>query len=152
MIYTKLVSYLFPIAIATTTPFITADRGFTVGTGEKQITTYLEAAYIPSVPALEDAQMTPEGAVIARFGMGSTMYHIARCESGFRQFDASGEVLRGQINRLDRGIYQINEKYHLETAKRLGHDIYTVEGNLDMAAYILKTQGLQAWDASSKCW
>jgi hypothetical protein len=95
---------------------------------------------------------TPEQAVIHAFGLNSTMYHIARCESGFRQFDASGEVLRGLVNPLDRGIYQINEKYWLEESIKLNIDIYDTTGNIAMARHILEVQEVGAWAASQDCW
>jgi cytochrome c556 len=80
------------------------------------------------------------------------MVRIAKCESGLRQFDSNGDVLRGKVNPQDVGMFQINEKYHLEKAKELGYDIYTTEGNIKMAAYIYLTEGAKAWSASSKCW
>lgn len=77
---------------------------------------------------------------------------IARCESTFLQFDKDGNVIRGNVNRLDVGIMQINEKYHLERSKKLGFDIYTVDGNLGYAKYMYEEQGAAPWKASQKCW
>lgn len=77
---------------------------------------------------------------------------IAKCESTFTQFDKNGEAIRGRVNRADVGVMQINEKYHLEKSKSMGHDIYTMEGNVEYAKYLYETQGAQPWSASSKCW
>lgn len=77
---------------------------------------------------------------------------IASCESQYRQFDATGAVLRGRVNPQDVGFMQINEKYHLSTALKLGLNIYTLEGNLDYAKYLYKTQGVKPWVHSSSCW
>jgi hypothetical protein len=80
------------------------------------------------------------------------LIEIARCESTFSQFDKEGKVIRGRVNKLDVGVMQINEKYHAETAKKLGFDLYSTEGNVDYAKYLYETQGAAPWKASSKCW
>lgn len=76
---------------------------------------------------------------------------IGRCESGNRQFTSTGEVLRGRVNSKDIGKYQINEYYHLETAKKLGLDIYTEEGNTEYALYLYEHQGTAPWIHSKPC-
>ena len=77
---------------------------------------------------------------------------IARCESTFKQYQADGRVVRGLIDNDDIGLMQINERYHGETAKKLGLDIYKVDGNIEYAKYLYKKFGTQPWSASSKCW
>ncbi len=80
------------------------------------------------------------------------MVEIAWCESRFRQHDENGEVLRGEVNSLDRGVMQVNEFYHLEDSKKLGYDILTIEGNTAYARYIYEKSGVQPWISSSPCW
>jgi hypothetical protein len=77
---------------------------------------------------------------------------IAKCESGLRQFDSNGRVLRGVVNHKDVGIFQVNEFYHLEESRRLGFDIYSVGGNIQYATWLLKSQGTEPWSWSKKCW
>lgn len=77
---------------------------------------------------------------------------VAYCESKFIQYDADGSIHRGVINPQDVGVMQINEKYHLNTAQKLGMNIYTLEGNLEYAKYLYQTQGTRPWEYSSKCW
>lgn len=77
---------------------------------------------------------------------------IARCESTFMQYDKNGQLVRGRVNNADVGVMQINEKYHLETASKLGYNIHTVEGNVAYAKYLYENQGAAPWLASSKCW
>lgn len=77
---------------------------------------------------------------------------IARCESTFKQYHEDGRVVRGLIDSDDIGLMQINERYHGETAKKLGLDIYKVDGNVEYAKYLYKKFGTQPWSASSKCW
>jgi hypothetical protein len=145
------ISLLAPILLATTTLITPQERVFPVGVGEQRPLDYLVATYVPTeTPSFSND--TVEDEIIAEFGLNSTMYRIAQCESRFRQFDASGEVLRGLVNPLDRGAYQINEKYWLEESLKLNYDVYTTRGNIDMARHILKVQGVNAWSASSKCW
>ena len=77
---------------------------------------------------------------------------VARCESTFRQFDSKGMVVRGKVNSLDVGLMQINERYHADTAMRLGYDIYSVEGNVSFAKYLYSKYGTSPWSSSAKCW
>lgn len=80
------------------------------------------------------------------------MADIAFCESRFRQFDKNGNPLRGFVNSADVGVMQINEKYHAETAAKLGINIYTLEGNMEYGKYLYETQGTKPWVHSKKCW
>lgn len=80
------------------------------------------------------------------------LVEVARCESTFRQFDENGIVIRGKVNGADVGVMQINEKYHGERADKLGHDIYSIEGNVAFAKYLYKKYGTSPWSASEKCW
>lgn len=77
---------------------------------------------------------------------------IARCESNFKQFDKDGTPIRGIVNKADIGVMQINEKYHAETAVKLGLDLGTVEGNVAYGKHLYEEQGSAPWSASSKCW
>jgi len=77
---------------------------------------------------------------------------VARCESGFRQFDSNGNVIRGKVNKGDIGIMQINKYYHEDDATKLGIDIYTIDGNLAYAEHLYQKYGLDPWVSSSKCW
>jgi hypothetical protein len=77
---------------------------------------------------------------------------IARCESQFQQFDKNSNVIRGRVNKYDIGVMQINEKYHAESAVKLGINIYTVEGNVAFAKHLYEESGTQPWSASKSCW
>lgn len=77
---------------------------------------------------------------------------IARCESELRQYNKDGEVLRGIHNPQDVGIFQINEKYHLQDSQKLGLDIYSAEGNIEYAMEIMKRDGVRHWNYSRACW
>ena len=85
-------------------------------------------------------------------GKYAVLVDVARCESGFRQYDKDGYVLRGTVNQKDVGLFQINEKYWLDASLKLGYDIYSIDGNIEMAKYIFDTQGIEAWSASEPCW
>jgi len=77
---------------------------------------------------------------------------VAKCESKFTQLDKNGKVVRGRINRADVGVMQINEYYHLDQSKKIGMDIYTLEGNLAYGKLIYDKYGTKPWSASEKCW
>lgn len=80
------------------------------------------------------------------------MVDVAKCESGFKQFNSDGSVIRGVSNSQDVCVMQINEKYHADTAIRLGYNLYTLDGNMAYARYLYQTQGTAPWKYSSHCW
>lgn len=80
------------------------------------------------------------------------MIEVARCESHFTQFTKSGKVLRGRAVPEDVGVMQVNETYHLERSKKLGYDIYTLDGNLEYARHLYDELGARPWLASAPCW
>ena len=88
----------------------------------------------------------------ANFADTPILIEIARCESEFRQFDKDGKLVRGRVDNADVGVMQINERYHLETAKKMGLNIHTVEGNVAYAKYLYNKSGSTPWNASSACW
>lgn len=100
---------------------------------------------------VEAKSLTTEEYVRNYFSDIPVMAEIARCESRFRQ-TVNGEVLRGEVVPEDRGVMQINESYHLEDSKKLGFDIYTLEGNVAYARYLYEKQGTRPWRSSAKCW
>ena len=77
---------------------------------------------------------------------------IAFCESSDRHFDEEGDVIRGKVNPDDIGRYQINIVMWGKDAKKLGHDIFSEAGNLQMALYLYEKQGTKPWHWSRKCW
>jgi len=97
-------------------------------------------------------EMSVEERVKEYFKDTPILAEIARCESTFRQFDKDGKILRGDWNSRDVGVMQINERFHLDKALRLGYDIYSLEGNIEYAKYLYETQGLKPWTHSEKCW
>ncbi len=68
---------------------------------------------------------------------------IAKCESGFKQFDAKGNPLMSSTH--DVGLMQIN-KSHWKQAKDLGLDIFNSPvDNMEMAKIIYQSEGFKAW-------
>ncbi len=78
---------------------------------------------------------------------------IAFCESTHRQFKEGTDIpLRGIVNSRDVGVFQINERFHLQKSQDLGFDIYTLEGNVGYALWLLGQEGSRHWNASRPCW
>lgn len=77
--------------------------------------------------------------------------HIGECESGNLQFDAQGKVIKNPTTPAV-GKYQIMASLHEDTAKSMGMDIYTEEGNEAYAKYLYDKNGLTDWEASRYCW
>lgn len=73
---------------------------------------------------------------------GDTMIKILTCESGLKQWDDRGETLLSPTD--DLGISQINQVWW-DKAKELGYDLNITVDNLNMAYYIWKQQGFNAW-------
>lgn len=86
-----------------------------------------------------------EDKVREAFPDAPVMVAVAKCESGFRQFAPDGSALRGGSGKGYIGIFQIGEKLHAEKAAALGHDIFTVEGNIGYARRLYDAQGSAPW-------
>lgn len=84
-----------------------------------------------------------EKKVKVAFADAPVMIHVAKCESGFRQFYDSGNVFRGSSKYI--GIFQIDENLHRNPASAIGYDIYTVDGNIGYARHLYTTQGATPW-------
>lgn len=125
-----------------TTPFATSSQT------EEHITTPFKTKIATSTPP----DVSVRGVVSEYFADIPELVNVARCESHFRQFDKNGRVLRGAVNRSDLGVMQINEYYHGEQAKKLGLDLYSMEGNMAYARSLYEREGLTPWNSSSKCW
>ncbi len=95
---------------------------------------------------------TLENYVKKYFSETPILAEIARCESGYRHFEKGGQIIKGKVNPDDVGIMQINEYYHGKPAKALGHDFYTLEGNLEYAKWLYEEFGTSPWNASKPCW
>jgi hypothetical protein len=96
--------------------------------------------------------ITLESHVREYFKDDPILAEIAKCESQFRHIGNSGKVIRGKVNKADVGVMQINEKYHLDQAEKLGYDLHTLEGNMAYAKWLYEKQGPQPWYPSEKCW
>ena len=105
---------------------------------------------VVSVTALPKYATAPVGKVIAK--VDNILVKIAFCESSNKQFDKFGEVLRGKVNPLDVGRYQINLKYHQEESEKMGYDLLTDEGNEAYAIYLFSKEGTKPWRWSEECW
>lgn len=102
--------------------------------------------------ALADRPLTLEQYVRDYFRDTPIMAEIARCESRFRHLGRGGTVLRGEVTVEDLGVMQINEFYHEDTAKTLGFDLHTLDGNLAYAKWLYAKEGITPWLSSSRCW
>ncbi|HWO07510.1 MAG TPA: peptidoglycan-binding domain-containing protein [Candidatus Paceibacterota bacterium] len=93
-----------------------------------------------------------EQAVREHFADAPVMVDIARCESKFRQYTDSGNVLHGGLGGAMVGVYQIHSDVHANFARSIGYDIYTLDGNLGYARHLYLTEGTRPWVSSFQCW
>jgi len=104
------------------------------------------------VEKVDERPFTTEEQVKKYFRDIPVLVDIAQCESRFRHTGKSGSIIRGEINPYDIGVMQINEWYHGKTAKKLGYDLYSIEGNMAYARYLYEKEGSRPWNSSSHCW
>ena len=72
---------------------------------------------------------------------------IMQCESGFNP-----EALnRNGTHSVDIGLFQINDRYHYATAKKMGLDIYDTVDNVRYGLYLFEKEGVKPWKASTRC-
>ncbi|HYE22569.1 MAG TPA: peptidoglycan-binding protein [Verrucomicrobiae bacterium] len=100
------------------------------------------------IPIHSFAQTDPnagiEALVRASFPDMPAMIDIAKCESGYRQFNSNGTVLRGGGGKYV-GIFQIDEQLHTSRAQSMAIDILTIEGNMAYARYLYFASGTNPW-------
>ncbi len=100
------------------------------------------------IPAFSFAQTSPnaivEDAVRFYFADAPIMIDVARCETGFRQFNSNGTVLYDPSGTYI-GIFQIAELIHTPRAASMGLNLATIDGNLAYARYLYDTSGTGPW-------
>lgn len=109
------------------------------------------AQVIPVATPVQNTNDGLEARVRLYFSDASLMAEIARCESGFRQFNSNGNPLDGGAGGMI-GLFQINAGVHAKYAKSINMDIYTVDGNLAYARKLYQEEGTNPWLSSFSCW
>lgn len=100
-------------------------------------------AFVPHHQVSANPNADVEARVRASFPDAPDMTAVAQCESGFRQFNADGSVLRGAGRYI--GIFQIDEFIHRQRALDLAYDINTVDGNIAYARHLFSNSGTNPW-------
>ncbi len=118
---------------------------FFISPASAQTTTPTSTA--TSTPALPTVAQS-EARVREFFAEYPSMISIAKCESSFRQYTNNGTPLRASGRYI--GVFQIDEKSHAAKAKKLGMDIYTLEGNIAYAKYLYEAAGTGPWKGCVK--
>jgi hypothetical protein len=134
---------LLLIALAVAVVIILIPKVLAYGEGEQVVTPVQEITVEEVIEVVEPIVVVP--------GIPWQLKEIARCESGGTHYKADGEVVRGRVNPLDIGKYQINLKYHQATAEKMGLDLFDEADNEAYALHLYKTQGAQPWSASNPC-
>ncbi len=116
--------------------------------GRDTTPTSQQAAYGLSYPLLG----SQGGTIRLSPGIPQILREIARCESGNKQFDEKGNVLRGEIHAPDIGKYQINSAVWEREAKKLGANLLTEEGNEQFALELYRKYHTLPWESSRPCW
>jgi len=107
------------------------------------------------VPAGAHSSVSPkvvEKAVRTKFASTPILIKIAHCESSFRQYKPNGAPLYNEQGSSAVGVMQIMSSVHNRTARKMGYDIKTLDGNLNYALHLYKSEGTRPWKASRRCW
>lgn len=83
------------------------------------------------------------------------MVRIAKCESGNKHFEKGQVLVRGNAvsrSSVDVGRWQINNAIWGKKASEKGFDIFSEQGNEDMAMFLYETYGTEPWVHTKKCW
>lgn len=124
-------------------------------------TAYASTSTVTSTSTPEKVNKSPN----ADTNLPQVLLDIAWCESrddqsavGYNYHDEVITLEDGSTTTQkvlwskDIGRFQINDYYHAETAKNLGFDIYTVEGNTQYALVLYNSNGTRDWNPSKPCW
>lgn len=151
---------MLSVPVASVTPEqMTAQSSYPASYSVSTSTVSVKTLNATSTPVVikNGVKLSPEQQQIARelkayYTEAPILTEIAFCESSYKHIDGEGNVIRGRVDSRDVGVMQINERYHLETAQKLGYDIHTIEGNMAYAKYLYDKQGTRPWSASEPCW
>ena len=145
-------------SIAISTRYVDAEDASSTKAISATSTTYNETSTTPAFQASQTptqvhkaTQVEVKAQVETLFSDIPVMSAIAKCESNFRQFTDSGNVLHGGAGTMI-GVFQFDEDVHASNALALGYNINTVEGNLGYARYLYTKQGTDPWVSSLSCW
>lgn len=136
----------------TTTALFLFSTFYGSATADVKISERAMPSTLPEKAQVVDQPLTLEEYIREYFKDTPVMAEIAKCESRFRHLGRNGKVLRGELTADDLGVMQINEFFHEDTAKVLGIDLHTLDGNLAYAKWLYKKEGTAPWYSSSKCW
>ncbi len=146
-----IVSFLFTPQVASKE--IGTETSLETTTATESTSTPEKASKSPSVPAKATAEMP------------QVLLDISWCESRDDQnkvgynyryrtitLEDGSTTTEKYLWSRDIGRFQINDYYHAETAKSLGMDIYTEEGNALYALVLYNNNGTRDWNPSKPCW
>jgi hypothetical protein len=152
--YKVATALLIALATAVIVLLLTPSTASSVITSQ---TVILEQSQPVTAPT-EKPKATSTEPYTSKSSLRPALVPICSCESAGRpdatprQFNADGTVVKGKINPQDIGMCQINLKYHLSDATKMGLDLYTEQGNIKYANHLYDTQGTKPWNWSKKCW
>ena len=89
--------------------------------------------------------------IVEVFPDAPIMIAIAMCESELRQYEG-GKPLRNEEGSTATGLFQIVASAHMEDAKKLGHKIGTLDGNIKFARVLYDQKKTKPWKSSRSCW
>ena len=90
--------------------------------------------------------------VEAKDSIPPILHRIAVCESGNKQFNSDGSVVRGKKDKNDVGRFQISLTHYGYEAMRQNLNLLKEEENEKMALWIYANKGTDEWSPSKACW
>jgi hypothetical protein len=140
--------------VATSSPATLQSQGSTTTPESEPVDTSQATTSSTETPQSKKKQTNAgiRDKVAKAFHDAPTMVYVAECESRFRQFTDSGNVLYGGYQNAMVGIFQVYERVHGGDAKRLGYNLETVDGNISYARHLYNRSGTDPWISSFGCW
>lgn len=126
----------------------------------KKLVTTLTAAIIVATSAAASPNSGLEAMTKQklRIAHATALIPVVACESGFRQYQENGRLLRNPSVKDVVGIMQLREKYHPDPAvlerynqkhgtdfKQSDFNIQNPEDNVDYGIILYKVKGLKPW-------
>jgi len=74
-----------------------------------------------------------------------TLWRISYCETTVHHTTPDGGTIRGVVDSDDTGLFQINKRYHLADATRMGFSLEELTGNIRYATALFRNQGATPW-------
>ena len=80
------------------------------------------------------------------------MVYVANCESTGLIHHENGRLIRGRVDGLDEGVFQVRMPVHRAEMRRMGLNPNNLDHYFGYVRHLYDTFGLRPWKSSQRCW